>query len=168
MRKAVEQIKKMLFVDSSIPASKRFNSCQSSRCPVHRECQAAVLGETNGVCSCFAEVWRSFTNSRSHQRAQQPHTMAVYGMSHNNNNDNNNNNNNNDNNNDNNNNNSNRIQRRYSRFFTISSQLREPFPTRTLKWPGRNRVQITCNTLSAYHVQVSCYVPLGTKRQISY
>ena len=23
----------------------------------------------------------------------------------------------------------------------------------TLKWPGRNRVQITCNTSSAYHVQ---------------
>ena len=28
-----------------------------------------------------------------------------------------------------------------------------PSPTRTLKWPGRNRVQITCNTSSAYHVQ---------------
>ena len=26
-------------------------------------------------------------------------------------------------------------------------------PTRTLYWPGRNRVQITCNTSSAYHVQ---------------
>ena len=64
----------------------------------------------------------------------------------------------------NNNNNNNRIQRRYSRFFfTISSQRRELSPTRTLKWPGRNRVQITCNTPSAYHVQVSCYVPLGTK-----
>ena len=66
------------------------------------------------------------------------------------------------------NNNNNRIQRRYSRFFTISSQRREPSPTRTLKWPGRNRVQITCNTSSAYHVQVSCYVPLGTKGQLSY
>ena len=32
----------------------------------------------------------------------------------------------------------------------------------------RNRVQITCNTSSAYHVQVSCYVPLGTKGQLSY
>ena len=53
------------------------------------------------------------------------------------------------------NNNNNRIQRRYSRFFTISSQLRELSPTRTLKWHGRNRVQITCNTSSAYHVQVS-------------
>ena len=65
-------------------------------------------------------------------------------------------------------NNNNRIQRRYSRFFTISSQRRELSPTRTLKWPGRNRVQITCNTSSAYHVQVSCYVPLGTKGQLSY
>ena len=34
--------------------------------------------------------------------------------------------------------------------------------------PGRNRVQITCNTSSAYHVQVSCYGPLGTKGQLSY
>ena len=33
-------------------------------------------------------------------------------------------------------NNNNRIQRRYSRFFTISSQRRELSPTRTLKWPG--------------------------------
>ena len=70
--------------------------------------------------------------------------------------------------NNNNNNNNNRIQRSYSRFFTISSQSRELSPTRTLKWPGRNRVQITCNTSSAYHVQVSCYVPLGTKGQLSY
>ena len=66
------------------------------------------------------------------------------------------------------NNNNNHIQRRYSRFFTISSQRREPSPTRTLKWPGRNRVQITCNTSSAYHVQVSCYMPLGMKGQLSY
>ena len=67
-----------------------------------------------------------------------------------------------------NNNNNNRIQRRYSRFFTISSQRRELSSTRTLKWPGRNRVQITCNTSSAFHVQVSCYVPRGTKGQLSY
>ena len=60
-------------------------------------------------------------------------------------------------NNNNNNNNNNRIQRRYSRFFTISSQRREPSPTRTLKWPRRSRAQITCNTSSAYHVQVSAY-----------
>ena len=51
------------------------------------------------------------------------------------------------------NNNNNRIQRRYSRFFTISSQRRELSPTRTLTWHRRNRVQITCNTSSAYHVQ---------------
>ena len=30
---------------------------------------------------------------------------------------------------------------------------RELYPTRTLKWPGRNLVQITCNTSSAYQVQ---------------
>ena len=56
------------------------------------------------------------------------------------------------------------IQRRNSRFFflTISSLRREPSPTRKLKWPGRNRVQITCNTSSAYIItcNVSCYVPL--------
>ena len=72
------------------------------------------------------------------------------------------------NNNNNNNNNNNRIRKRYSRFFTISSERRELSPTRTLKWPGRNRVQITSNTSRAYHVQVSCYVPLGTKGQLSY
>ena len=66
---------------------------------------------------------------------------------------NNNNNNNNNDNNNNNNDNNNRIERRNSRLFTISSLRREPSPTRTLKWPGRNRVQITCNTPSAYHVQ---------------
>ena len=52
-----------------------------------------------------------------------------------------------------NNDNNNRIQRRKLRFFRISSLRREPYPTRTLKWTGRNRVQITCNTSSAYHVQ---------------
>ena len=65
------------------------------------------------------------------------------------------------------NNNSNRNQRRNSRFLTISSLRRELSPTRTLKWPGRNRVQnhvrrralITCNM---------CCVLLGTKGQISY
>ena len=50
------------------------------------------------------------------------------------------------------NNDNNRIHRCNSRFFTISLR-RERSPTRTLKWPGRNRVQITCNTLNAYHVQ---------------
>ena len=68
----------------------------------------------------------------------------------------------------NNNQNNNRIQRRYSRFFTMSSQHRELSPTRTLKRSGHNRVQITCNTSSAYHVQVSCHVPLSTKGQLSY
>ena len=43
--------------------------------------------------------------------------------------------------------NNNRIERPNSRFFFLQS------PTRTLKWPGRNRVQITCNTSSAYNVQ---------------
>ena len=38
-------------------------------------------------------------------------------------------------------------------IFTISSLRRELSPTRTLKWLGRKRVQITCNTSSAYHVQ---------------
>ena len=68
----------------------------------------------------------------------------------------------------NNNNNNNHCQRRYWRFFTIFSQRRELSPTRTLKWPERSCVQITCNTLNAYHVQVSCHVPLGTKGQLSY
>ena len=67
-----------------------------------------------------------------------------------------------------NNNNNNHIQRRYSRFLTISSKCSELSPTPTLKWPGRNPMQITCNTSSAYHVQVSCYVPLGMKGQLSY
>ena len=35
----------------------------------------------------------------------------------------------------------------------LQSLLRELSPTRTLKWPGHNRVHITCNTFSAYHVQ---------------
>ena len=38
-------------------------------------------------------------------------------------------------------------------FKTISSLRRELFPTRTLKWPGRNRVQITCNTSGVHHLQ---------------
>ena len=54
----------------------------------------------------------------------------------------------------------NRTERRDSIFFslTISSLRRELSPTRTLKWPGRNRVQITCNTSGAHHVQrVVCH-----------
>ena len=53
----------------------------------------------------------------------------------------------------NNNNNSNCTERHNLRLFTISSLRHELSPTRTLKWPRRNRVQITCNTSSAYHVQ---------------
>ena len=49
-------------------------------------------------------------------------------------------------------------ERRISRYFTISL-CRELSPTRMLKWPGHDRVQITCNTSSAYHVQhVMCHV----------
>ena len=57
-------------------------------------------------------------------------------------------------------NNKNRIQRRNSRFFTISSLRRETSPTRTLKWPGAqfraNHVRsqrATCRVTSAHHVQ---------------
>ena len=56
-------------------------------------------------------------------------------------------------NNNNNNNNHNHIHRRNSRFSTISSLRREPSLTRALKWPRSNRVQTTCNTSSACHVQ---------------
>ena len=45
------------------------------------------------------------------------------------------------------------IQRRNSRFFTISSLRRELSPTPMLNWLGYNHVQITCNTSSTYHVQ---------------
>ena len=45
------------------------------------------------------------------------------------------------------------IQRHRSRFFTVSSQHRKLSPTCTLKRPGCNRVQITFNTSSAYHMQ---------------
>ena len=38
-------------------------------------------------------------------------------------------------------------------YFTISSLRHEPSLTLTLKWPGSSRVQITCNTSTAYHVQ---------------
>ena len=39
------------------------------------------------------------------------------------------------------------------------SSLRRETPARTLKWPGRNRVQITCNAQSGDHVQhVVCHV----------
>ena len=64
-----------------------------------------------------------------------------------------NNNNNSNNDNNNNNNNSNRTERRNSRFFTISSLRRKLSTARTFKWAGRNRMQITCTTFSAYHAQ---------------
>ena len=35
---------------------------------------------------------------------------------------------------------------------------RELSLTRTLQWSGGNRVQITCNTQRAYHVQHVCHV----------
>ena len=51
------------------------------------------------------------------------------------------------------------IQRRSSRFFTISSLRRELSPARTLNWPRHYRVKITCNTSSAYHMQcVVCHL----------
>ena len=44
-------------------------------------------------------------------------------------------------------------------FFFLNNLSTAPSPTRSLKWPGRNRVQITCNTSGAYHVQhVVCHV----------
>ena len=44
-------------------------------------------------------------------------------------------------------------------FFTFSSLRRKPSPTRKLKWPRHNRLKITCNTSSAYHVQqVVCHI----------
>ena len=39
-------------------------------------------------------------------------------------------------------------------FCTIHPLRREPCPARTLRWLGRNRVQITCNTSGANHVQL--------------
>ena len=38
-------------------------------------------------------------------------------------------------------------------IFTISSLRRKLSPIVTFKWPVRSRVQITCNTSGAYHVQ---------------
>ena len=37
------------------------------------------------------------------------------------------------------------------------SLYRELSPTCTLKWPGRNRVQTSCNTSGAHHVQHIVY-----------
>ena len=38
-----------------------------------------------------------------------------------------------------------------NRGFLLTA--RELSPARTFKWPGHNRVQIACNSSSAYHVQ---------------
>ena len=42
---------------------------------------------------------------------------------------------------------------RNSRLLIISTLRHELSPTRTLKWPGRYREQITCNTSGAHHVR---------------
>ena len=58
-----------------------------------------------------------------------------------------------------NNDNNNLTERHKSSNFTISSLRCELSQTRTLKRPGRSRVQITLNTPSAYHVEhVVCHV----------
>ena len=79
-------------------------------------------------------VSKQSTTSNAH-RSPQTYMACVawHGIGHQELNDNNNNNNHNQNNN---NNNNNHIQRRYSRYFAVSSRRREPSPTRTLKWPG--------------------------------
>ena len=59
-------------------------------------------------------------------------------------------------------NNDNRIERRNSRVLTISSLRHELFPTRTLKWAGRNSVLI------GGLPRATCRVPRGTKGQFSY
>ena len=47
------------------------------------------------------------------------------------------------------------------KIITICSLRRELCTMGTLKWPGRNRVQITCNTSSVYHMEhVVCHVAL--------
>ena len=95
------------------------------------------------LCSSFQHTWRTDTHCSEHalpSMCRLPLTVTC--VVHNNNN------------------NNNRIERRNSRFFTISSLRCEPSPTRTLKWLGRNHVQITCN--------LSCYMPCGTKGQLSY
>ena len=51
------------------------------------------------------------------------------------------------------------IERRNSRFFYNLLTVPWTVPTRMLKWPGLNRVQIMCNTSGACHVQhVLCHV----------
>ena len=63
------------------------------------------------------------------------------------------------NNNDNSNNDDDDTGRRDSRFLTIFSLGRELSSTRTLRWPGCDCVQITCNAPGTYHVQQTvCHV----------
>ena len=61
------------------------------------------------------------------------------------------------------------IDRCNSRFCTISSLRRELSPTCTLKWPGRNHVQIMSNISNAFHVQhVMCHVLQKDSSAISF
>ena len=39
------------------------------------------------------------------------------------------------------------------KIFIITSLGHELSPIHALKWPGRNRLDITCNTSSTHHVQ---------------
>ena len=66
---------------------------------------------------------------------------------------------------DNNNDNNNRAERRNSTFFTIFSLRREPSPTCTLRWPGRNHVPITCIERFS---RATRRMPRGTKGQHSH
>ena len=43
------------------------------------------------------------------------------------------------------------------KIFTIHSLHHQLSPTRMLKWPGHNHVQITCNSSDAHHVQHVVY-----------
>ena len=45
-------------------------------------------------------------------------------------------------------------------FFTISSQRRKLSPACTLKWPGRNRVQITCKSRATHRALIMCTFPV--------
>ena len=49
-----------------------------------------------------------------------------------------------------------RIEMHSLRFFTVSSLPRELSHTCTLKWPGRNRVQITCKHRAVITCNMSC------------
>ena len=54
-------------------------------------------------------------------------------------------------------------------FYAIFSLRRKQSPTCMLKWPGRNRVQITCDISGSHHVQnVVCYVVVRDSSAIKY